>query len=90
MGLHKAGLFLLHLFNVIQTNPTVLLLRVCLQKPPSVLLINDGVGARFDVTTAGVGLSRPFPDVQMGVGDSNKVREGGLRGIPGIVLLTIL
>lgn len=74
MGLHKAGLFLLHLFNVIQTNPTVLLLRVCLQKPPSVLLINDGVDTNGYKPIADILSSRSFPEVEVVDGDPDEVR----------------
>ena len=74
MGLHKAGLFLLHLFNVIQTNPTVLLLRVCLQKPPSVLLINDGVDTNGYKPIADILCSRPFPEVEVVDGDPDEIR----------------
>ena len=74
MGLHKAGLFLLHLFNVIQTNPTVLLLRVCLQKPPSVLLINDGVDTNGYKPIADILCSRSFPEVEVVDGDPDEIR----------------
>ena len=75
MGLHRAGLFLLHPINVIQTDPAVPFLAVSFQQPPSVLLINDGVDTNGYEPIADILCSRSFPKVEVVDGDPDEIRS---------------
>ena len=61
-------------FHIIQTDPAVPLLRICLQQSPSVLLINDGVDTNGYKPIADILSSRSFPEVEVVDGDPDEIR----------------